>query len=51
MVAYTSYPYDPRVRREAEALEDRGQGVDFICFRKNGHRKMAKILTLLTLCV
>jgi len=31
MVAYTSYQTDSRVRREAEALVERGDPVDFIC--------------------
>lgn len=31
MVAYTHYQFDSRVRREAEALVERGDTVDFIC--------------------
>lgn len=31
MVAYTHYQFDSRVRREAEALVQRGDTVDFIC--------------------
>ncbi len=31
MVAYTHYQFDSRVRREAEALVQRGDSVDFIC--------------------
>jgi len=31
MVAYTNYQFDSRVRREAEALVQRGDTVDFIC--------------------
>jgi glycosyltransferase involved in cell wall biosynthesis len=31
MVAYTDYPSDTRVRREAEALVERGDTVDVIC--------------------
>lgn len=31
MVAYTHYPTDSRVRREAEALVERGDTVDFLC--------------------
>jgi glycosyltransferase involved in cell wall biosynthesis len=34
MVAYTTYPYDGRVRREAEALVERGDSVDVICLGK-----------------
>jgi glycosyltransferase involved in cell wall biosynthesis len=33
MVAFTDYPVDTRVRREAEALVERGDEVDFICLR------------------
>jgi glycosyltransferase involved in cell wall biosynthesis len=36
MIAYTFYPRDPRVRREAEALASRGDTVDFICLRESG---------------
>lgn len=39
MVAYAYYLSDPRVRREAEALADRGNEVDFICLQKNGKRE------------
>jgi glycosyltransferase involved in cell wall biosynthesis len=34
MVAYTNYPVDGRVRREAEALVERGDSVDVICMGK-----------------
>jgi len=34
MVAYTYYLSDPRVRREAEALAERGDMIDFICLRE-----------------
>jgi glycosyltransferase involved in cell wall biosynthesis len=33
MVAFTDYPVDTRVRREAEALVQRGDTVDFVCLR------------------
>jgi glycosyltransferase involved in cell wall biosynthesis len=33
MVAFTDYPVDTRVRREAEALVERGDEVDFICLK------------------
>ena len=38
MVAYTHYQTDSRVRREAEALVERGDTVDFICL-DNGNEK------------
>jgi glycosyltransferase involved in cell wall biosynthesis len=34
MIAYTFYSSDPRVRREAEALAERGDTVDFICLKE-----------------
>ncbi len=34
MFAYTEYQTDPRVRREAKALADRGDQVDFLCLRQ-----------------
>lgn len=34
MIAYTFYACDPRVRREAEALAERGDDVDFICLQE-----------------
>jgi len=40
MVAYTYYPTDTRVRREAEALVNRGDMVDMICLRKNGEDRI-----------
>jgi glycosyltransferase involved in cell wall biosynthesis len=39
MVAYTHYPTDSRVRREAEALVERGDTVDFICLGNESDRK------------
>jgi glycosyltransferase involved in cell wall biosynthesis len=36
MLAYTEYLTDPRVRREAQALADRGDQVDFLCLRQPG---------------
>jgi len=36
MVAYTRYTSDTRVRREAEALVNRGDVVDVICLREKG---------------
>jgi len=40
MVAYTYYPTDTRVRREAEALVDRGDTVDMICLGKKGEDRI-----------
>lgn len=37
MVAYTRYPWDPRVRREAETLVRQGHAVTVICNREPGH--------------
>ncbi len=39
MVAYTHYPTDSRVRREAEALVERGDTVDFICLGSENDRE------------
>jgi glycosyltransferase involved in cell wall biosynthesis len=39
MVAYTHYPTDSRVRREAEALAERGDTVDFICLGSENDKK------------
>ena len=36
MIAYTHYPTDSRVRREAEALIERGDSVDVICLGNKG---------------
>ena len=38
MVAYTHYPTDSRVRREAEALVERGDTVDIICLGEKGEK-------------
>jgi glycosyltransferase involved in cell wall biosynthesis len=40
MVAYTHYPSDSRVRREAEALVDRGDSVDVIVLRQKGEERV-----------
>jgi glycosyltransferase involved in cell wall biosynthesis len=39
MVVLSTYPADPRVRREAEALGRNGIGVDVICLRAAGEEK------------
>src|SRR5262245_63516234 len=44
MVAFSSYPDDPRPRRAAEALADRGMDVDMICLRENGEEATRDIL-------
>ncbi|MFO7596306.1 MAG: glycosyltransferase family 4 protein [Desulfocurvibacter africanus] len=36
MVVFSNYPDDPRVRRDAEALERRGMEVDIVCLREPG---------------
>ncbi|HYS70911.1 MAG TPA: glycosyltransferase family 4 protein [Thermoplasmata archaeon] len=38
MVAYTYYPWDPRVRREAETLSRRGHSVTVLCCREPGQQ-------------
>jgi hypothetical protein len=40
MVAYTHYSSDSRVRREAEALVDRGDTVDVIGLRNKGEERV-----------
>lgn len=39
MVVHSYYPADPRVRREAEALIDKGMQVDVIGLRQKGERR------------
>lgn len=39
MPVYSYYPFDPRVRRAAEALVEKGYGVDVICLRGEGEDK------------
>lgn len=39
MVSHSYYPDDPRVRREAEALRDKGYRVDIICLRDRDERR------------
>lgn len=43
MIAYTYYLSDPRVRREAEALIERGDEVTFICLRKDREKRFETI--------
>jgi glycosyltransferase involved in cell wall biosynthesis len=43
MVAFTHYPTDTRVRREAEALVDRGDQVDVIGLHMSGKEKVCKL--------
>ncbi|MCK4794006.1 MAG: glycosyltransferase [Desulfobacteraceae bacterium] len=39
MIKYSFYEMDPRVRREAESLANRGDNVDVICLRGEGTEK------------
>jgi len=43
MVVYSTYPADPRVRREAEALAAEGASVDVICLRDEGEAGVEEI--------
>ncbi len=42
MVVFSSYPQDPRVRREAEALEEKGYLLDIFCLKYNDQAKKEK---------
>ncbi len=39
MVAYSYYPWDPRIKREAMALSDAGYVVDIICLKDVGEKR------------
>jgi glycosyltransferase involved in cell wall biosynthesis len=39
MPVYSFYPFDPRVRRAAEALIEKGHSVDIICLKEEGDKK------------
>jgi glycosyltransferase involved in cell wall biosynthesis len=39
MMVYSVYPSDPRVRREAESLEEAGYYVDVLCLRPSGEAR------------
>ncbi len=43
MVVYSTYPADPRVRREAEALAGEGALVDVVCLRGEGERGLEDV--------
>lgn len=43
MVVYSYYLYDPRVRREAEALAQEGFKIDCFCLRLKGQAKFEKV--------
>ena len=44
MIAYTYYLSDPRVRREAETLAERGDMVDFICLQRDEENRLCYLL-------
>jgi glycosyltransferase involved in cell wall biosynthesis len=39
MPVYSFYPFDPRVRRAAEALIEKGHSVDVICLKEEGDKR------------
>ena len=43
MVVYSTYPADPRVRREAEALAEEGASVDVVCLGGGGERFVEEV--------
>lgn len=43
MIVLSAYPYDPRVRRQAEVLEAEGFEVDIICLREGEQTKTEKM--------
>ena len=42
MVVFSYYPFDPRVRREAEALEEKGYPIDIFCLQYKDQPKKEK---------
>ena len=43
MVVHAYYPHDVRVRRQVEALADRGDTVDIVCLRNEGERPVEQV--------
>ncbi len=43
MVGHAYYPHDVRVRRQCEALADRGDTVDLVCLRADGEKKTERL--------
>jgi len=43
MVVHAYYPHDVRVRRQCEALADRGDMVDLVCLRADGEAKTEQV--------
>lgn len=43
MITFSPYPVDVRVRREAEALVDRGDSVDVLCLREDNQPKAESV--------
>ncbi|MGE5399295.1 MAG: glycosyltransferase family 4 protein [Ignavibacteriales bacterium] len=43
MIVLSDYPFDPRVRRQAEVLEKAGYNIDIICLRGESQEKVEKM--------
>ena len=43
MVVHAYYPHDVRVRRQCEALADRGDEVDLVCLQDEGEQSTERI--------
>ena len=43
MVVHAYYPHDVRVRRQCEALADRGDTVDLVCLRADGEARTERV--------
>jgi glycosyltransferase involved in cell wall biosynthesis len=43
MVSHSGYPHDVRIRRECEALGDKGIEVDLVCLRQEGESPLERI--------
>ncbi|MCG8571768.1 MAG: glycosyltransferase family 4 protein [Spirochaetes bacterium] len=39
MIVFSNYPEDPRVRREAEALSEKGHSIDIFCLKKQDQQQ------------
>ena len=42
MIVFSHYPEDPRVRREAEALDEAGYHIDIFCLKREKKQKKIK---------
>ncbi len=51
MVVFSYFPFDPRIRREAEALADEGYNIDILCLKGSHQNRIIHVHNMLEILI